>query len=64
MLSFNTQGHVVMGTQNVSPYQQVIEKTKNLIHRNQMLAVSLEKKEAQLKQLNTAQQVTLIPVTA
>ena len=47
------------GTQNVSPYQQVIEKTKNLIHRNQMLAVSLEKKEAQLKQLSSAQQVEL-----
>eukprot|EP00057_Strongylocentrotus_purpuratus_P012885 XP_011667359.1 PREDICTED: eukaryotic translation initiation factor 3 subunit E isoform X4 [Strongylocentrotus purpuratus] len=49
-------GHVVMGTQSVSPYQQVIEKTKNLIHRNQLLAVSLEKKENQLKQLSNAQQ--------
>ncbi|XP_071496444.1 eukaryotic translation initiation factor 3 subunit E-like [Diadema antillarum] len=49
-------GHVVMGTQNVSPYQQVIEKTKNLIHRNQLLAVNLEKKETQIKQLDSAKQ--------
>jgi len=37
-------GHVVMGTQAVSPYQQVIEKTKNLSVRSQMLAFNIEKK--------------------
>ncbi|KAK0069633.1 eukaryotic translation initiation factor 3 subunit E [Biomphalaria pfeifferi] len=37
-------GHVVMGTQAVSPYQQVIEKTKNLSFRSQMLALNIEKK--------------------
>ena len=38
------QGHVVMGTQAVSPYQQVIEKTKGLAFRSQMLAMTVEKK--------------------
>merc|ERR550519_992540 len=37
------QGHVVMGTQAVSPYQQVIEKTKGLAFRSQMLIVKIEK---------------------
>merc|ERR1712179_344830 len=37
-------GHVVMGAQAVSPYQQVIEKTKNLSVRSQMLAFNIEKK--------------------
>ena len=37
-------GHVVMGTQAVSPYQQVIEKTKNLAFRSQVLALTIEKK--------------------
>jgi len=37
-------GHVVMGTQAVSVYQQVIEKTKGLSFRSQMLAMNLEKK--------------------
>jgi len=37
-------GHVVMGTQAVSPYQQVIEKTKGLSFRSQMLAINIEKK--------------------
>jgi len=36
-------GHVVMGTQAVSPYQQVIEKTKGLAFRSQMLIVKIEK---------------------
>ncbi|KAL8603517.1 Eukaryotic translation initiation factor 3 subunit E [Nucella lapillus] len=39
-------GHVVMGTQAVSPYQQVIEKTKNLAFRSQVLALTIEKKTA------------------
>ena len=32
-----------MGTQAVSPYQQVIEKTKGLAFRSQMLIVKIEK---------------------
>ncbi|CAJ0967583.1 unnamed protein product [Ranitomeya imitator] len=37
-------GHVVMGNNAVSPYQQVIEKTKSLAFRSQMLAMNIEKK--------------------
>ena len=33
-----------MGTQAVSPYQQLIDKTKNLSFRTQMLAMNIEKK--------------------
>ncbi|XP_046565823.1 eukaryotic translation initiation factor 3 subunit E-like [Haliotis rubra] len=44
--------HVVMGTQAVSPYQQVIEKTKNLSFRSQMLAINMEKKLGLHKQEN------------
>lgn len=40
------QGHVVMGTQAVSVYQQVMEKTKGLSFKSQMLAMNLEKKFA------------------
>jgi len=40
------QGRVMMGTQAVSPYQQVIEKTKNLAFRSQMLVMNIEKKMA------------------
>lgn len=38
-------GHVVMGTQAVSPYQQVMEKTKGLSFRSQMLVLTIEKKK-------------------
>merc|ERR1719462_95769 len=38
------KGHVVMGTLGVSPYQQVIEKTKNQSLRAQMLCFNVEKK--------------------
>lgn len=38
------EGHVVMGTQAISPYQQLIDKTKNLSFRTQMLAMNAEKK--------------------
>lgn len=38
------KGHVVMGNNAVSPYQQVIEKTKSLSFRSQMLAMNIEKK--------------------
>jgi len=37
-------GHVVMGTQAVSPYQQLIDKTNNLTFRTQMLATNIEKR--------------------
>lgn len=37
-------GHVVMGTQAVSPYQQLIEKTKAMYVRSQMLTVNLNKR--------------------
>ena len=37
---------MVMGTQAVSTYQQVIEKTKGLAFRSQMLVMNLDKKLA------------------
>ncbi|XP_035208159.1 eukaryotic translation initiation factor 3 subunit E-B-like isoform X2 [Stegodyphus dumicola] len=39
-------GHVVMGTKKLSPYQQLIEKTKVLSFRAQLLASNVEKKVA------------------
>nr|CAG4648590.1 EOG090X0491 [Polyphemus pediculus] len=41
------QGHVVMATQTVSPYQQLIDKTKTLTVRSQKLASDIEKKIGQ-----------------
>merc|ERR1719415_343849 len=38
-------GHVVMGTQTTSPYEQLIEKTKALSFRSQMLLMNIEKKK-------------------
>jgi hypothetical protein len=38
------KGIVVMGSQALSPYQTIIEKTKNLFNRTQLLAQSSEKK--------------------
>lgn len=35
-----------MGNNAVSPYQQVIEKTKSLSFRSQMLTMNMEKKMA------------------
>jgi len=44
-------GHVIMGTQAVSPYQQLIDKTNNLSFRTQMISNNLEKKmQARTKQ--------------
>ena len=37
-------GHVIMGNNAVSPYQQAIEKTKSLSFRRQLLAMNIEKK--------------------
>lgn len=38
------KGVVVMGSQVLSPYQTVIEKTKNLFNRTQLLTHNSEKK--------------------
>jgi len=58
------KGIVVMGSQALSPYQTVIEKTKNLFNRTQMLAQNSERKrdtnanwnnyQTQQSQTNTA----------
>lgn len=45
-------GHVVMGTQTVSPYQQLIEKTKALSFRSHMLQLNVEKKKKAQDQPN------------
>merc|ERR1712212_349239 len=45
-------GHVVMGTQTTSPYQQLIEKTKALSFRSQMLQLNVEKKKKAQDQPN------------
>jgi len=45
-------GHVVMGTQTISPYQQLIEKTKALSFRSHMLQINLEKKKKAQDQPN------------
>ena len=39
------QGPVVMGIDTNSPYQQLIEKTKALSFRSQMLQMNIEKKK-------------------
>lgn len=36
-------GHVVMGTQAISPYQQLIEKTKAMTIRNHVLFMNIKK---------------------
>ncbi|XP_039270983.1 eukaryotic translation initiation factor 3 subunit E-like [Styela clava] len=45
-------GHVMMGTQAVSPYEQVIEKTKNLAFRSQMLSTNVERRLTKEKSSN------------
>jgi len=45
-------GHVVMGTQTTAPYQMLIEKTKALSFRSQMLQVNVEKKKRAQEQPN------------
>uniref|UniRef100_A0A8C6KHY8 Eukaryotic translation initiation factor 3 subunit E n=1 Tax=Nothobranchius furzeri TaxID=105023 RepID=A0A8C6KHY8_NOTFU len=49
-------GHVVMGNNAISPYQQVIEKTKSLSFRSQMLAMNIEKKQLRETRLRNAEQ--------
>lgn len=48
------QGHVVMGTNAVSPYQQLIEKTKAMTIRCQVLSMNIEKKLAAERQSSTS----------
>merc|ERR1719245_285911 len=45
-------GHVVMGTQTTSPYEQLIERTKALSFRSQMLQLNVEKKKKAQDQPN------------
>jgi len=44
------QGHVVMGTQSAAVHQQVIERTKGIMYRTQMVVTSIDKK-LQAKQI-------------
>jgi translation initiation factor 3 subunit E len=46
-------GHVMMGTNAVSPYQQLIEKTKAMTIRCQVLSMNIEKKLTQQQASNT-----------
>merc|ERR1712048_75482 len=43
------QGHVVMGTQAAAVHQQVIERTKGVMYRSQMISASIDKKLASLQ---------------
>ena len=45
-------GNVVMGTQTTTPNQQLIEKTKALSFRSQMLQLNVEKKKKAQDQPN------------
>lgn len=48
-----------MGNNAVSPYQQVIEKTKSLSFRSQMLAMNIEKKVAHSNRNEVRQSKTM-----
>merc|ERR1712018_554606 len=52
-------GHVVMGTQAVSPYQQVIERTKGLMYRTQLVSASIDKKLASQQKITYAEPFTV-----
>jgi len=41
-------GHVVMGTQPLSPYQQLVEKIDSLSVRSETLTTLVERKQAKL----------------
>lgn len=43
-----------MGNNAISPYQQVIEKTKSLSFRSQMLTMNIEKKQAHKTEVSSA----------
>jgi len=51
----SSKGHVVMGTQTTSPYQQLLEKTKALSFKSQMLQLNVEKKKKAQAQPNWGQ---------
>ena len=38
-------GHVVMGAQAISPYQQLVEKSKAMSYRSNTLILGLERKQ-------------------
>lgn len=46
-------GHVVFGAQTISPYQQIIEKTKNLSVRANAIALSIDKKMRNVENVGT-----------
>lgn len=48
-----------MGNNAISPYQQVIEKTKSLSFRSQMLAMNIEKKQAQSTKTEASEALTV-----
>ena len=55
----------MMGTQAVSPYQQVIEKTKNLAFRSQVLAMNIEKKiSSKTTEVRPNKHISVFRVTA
>ena len=41
---FVLKGHVVFGAQVISPYQQIIEKTKNLTTKANAISLTIDKK--------------------
>ena len=47
---FFFKGHVVMGTQAAAVHQQVIERTKGIMYRTQMVTASIDKKLASKQQ--------------
>lgn len=53
-----------MGNNAVSPYQQVIEKTKSLSFRSQVLVMNIEKKQAQSNKSEVSRPRVRAPGTA
>jgi len=53
------QGHVVMGTQAAAVHQQVIERTKGLMYRTQMVSASIDKKLASQQKITYAEPFTV-----
>ena len=46
------KGHVVFGAQAISPYQQIIEKTKALAVRANAISLSIDKKLKNIDNVN------------
>merc|ERR1719361_2573461 len=55
----SAQGHVVMGTQAAAVHQQVIERTKGLMYRTQMVSASIDKKLASQQKITYAEPFTV-----